>query len=108
MNTILILLSVAGLVAVLIRAVRAGMRLLSRGVDGFLAGEVAQQRALRGDLTGVADADRDRGAARAWRRRAAGELALWVALLAAPPLTPWPEGLYATYAVLWLLPRRRR
>jgi hypothetical protein len=108
MNSILLLLSVAGVVAVLARAVLAGVRLLFRGADSLLAGEVAAQRARRGDLTGVSDADRARREARVRRRGAVAELAVWIGLLAAPPLTPWPEGIYAAYALLWLFPRRRR
>jgi hypothetical protein len=105
---VLIFLAVFGVLAVLSRIARAGFRLLHRGVDAFIAREVTELRAQKGDLTGMADAAQQRGLARRRRLVAAGTLSFWVVLLVAPPLTPWPEVLYAMYSVLWFIPHELR
>jgi hypothetical protein len=105
MSTALTLLGVAGVAAVLLRLVRALFLALRGGVDAFLARDVADTRAQRGDITGL---DEAHGAARDARRRrlaALGVASLWAGLLIVPVLTPWPRMLYATYSLLWLLPR---
>jgi hypothetical protein len=104
MRTAVILLAVLGVAAVLLRLVRAALWALRGGVDAFLAGDVAETRAQRGDLTGLADAEAEREVARRRRMIAAGSLFLWGGLLIVPPLTPWPAMLYASYSLLWLLP----
>jgi hypothetical protein len=108
MNTAIILLAVAGVIAVGLRLVRALFATLRGGVDAFLAHDVADTRAQRGDLTGVDDA---RAAARVARKRrllALGTASMWIGLLLVPVLTPWPTLLYAGYSLLWLIPRRPR
>jgi hypothetical protein len=106
MDLLYTLLAVAGVAAVVIRAIGAAFRALRGGVDAFLARDVADNRAQRGDLTGLADAAEYRSAARQRRMVALGAVAFWAGLLFVPPLTPWPRFLYAVYALLWLVPRR--
>ena len=108
MRWLIILLAVLGALAVVRRMLRPILRLLHGGVDGFLAREVAQLRAQRGDLTGMADAERLRSLARRRKLFAAAGLSFWVLLLVTPPLTPWPAALYAVYSILWLVPHARR
>lgn len=104
MRILILLLAVAGGLAVFSRVVRALLRLLHRGIDAFVAREVADLRAQKGDLTGLADASRQRADARRRKVLAVAALSFWVVLLVAPPLTPWPALLYALYSVLWLIP----
>jgi hypothetical protein len=106
MDMAISLLAVAGIAAVLLRALAALLRGLRGGVDAFLARDLADVRAQRGDLTGVADAGELRAAARRERVYALAAAAMWVGLLALPPLTPWPRFLYVIYSLLWLVPRR--
>ena len=108
MRWLVLILAIMGALAVLIRIARALLRLLHRGVDAFLAQEVARVRAQRGDITGMSDAERMRSLARRRRLLAVAGLSFWVVLLVAPPLTPWPAALYALYSVLWFVPHERR
>jgi hypothetical protein len=106
MNIVIALLAAAGIAAVVLRALSALFRALRGGVDSFLARDLAEVRARRGDLTGVSDAAEQRRAAHRYRMFALLSAAVWIGLLAVPPLTPWPAFLYAVYALLWLVPRR--
>jgi hypothetical protein len=106
MNALAWLLAALGIAAIIVRAVGAAFRALRGGVEGFLARDLADVRAQRGDLTGLADAAAVRAEARRRRLVALGALAFWIGLLLVPPLTPWPAFLYAIFALLWLVPRR--
>jgi type II secretory pathway component PulL len=108
MHSLLIILGIAGFLAVVRHALDALLRLLHGDVEAALAGGRASARAHHGDLTGVQEAQAERSVAWARRRVATALLVLWIALLLVPPLTPWPRALYAAYSLLWLLPRRRR
>lgn len=108
MNFLVSLLAVAGFLAVLVRAGRALFVALWRGVDAFLARDLEQARAQRGDLTGLEEARVVRAGARRRRVVALSLAGLWIALLVVPILTASPTAVYALYSVLWLLPRRRR
>ena len=107
MDVVVLILAVAGIAAVLRHILSASSMLLRRGLDAYLAGQIAGVRANRGDLTGLSDAEGARAEARRLRRRALFRMALLIALLAVPPLTPWPESMYASYTLLWFVPRRR-
>lgn len=99
----MLLLAVAGLAAVLVGTVRSALRLLGRGVEAYVAGQLADTRARRGDLTGMAEArDAVRRASRA-RLRGALVLAGWTAALVTPLLVPWTRSAYAACAALWIL-----
>jgi hypothetical protein len=108
MSTAIMLLAAAGVIAVVLRLLRALFASLRGGVDAFLASDVAETRAQRGDLTGLDDARVAAVIARRRRFVALGTASMWVGLLIVPTLTPWPSLLYATYSLLWLLPRRTR
>lgn len=108
MSVAILLLAIAGVIAVILRLLRALFATLRGGVDAFLARDVAGTRAQRGDLTGVDDAHETARAARRLRLLALGAASVWVGLLIVPVLTPWPKLLYAGYSLLWLIPRRPR
>jgi hypothetical protein len=108
MNTAVQLLAIAGFAAAALRAGSALFAALRSGADSFLARELAATRGQRGDLTGVADASALRAVARRRRMLALGVFSVWAGLLLVPTLTPWPVLLYASYSLLWLVPRRGR
>ncbi|MBX6363649.1 MAG: hypothetical protein IRZ00_07260 [Gemmatimonadetes bacterium] len=103
MSPLLTFLAVVGGAAVAWRALRALLRIARFAVDRVVAGETAEARAQRGDLTGMAEASEWKREAGRLRRRAFATFAFWVVLLLAPPLTPWGALLYAAYAPLWLV-----
>jgi hypothetical protein len=106
MRMVVLLLAVAGFAAVALRAASALLDVLRGGAESFLAGDLAGIRARRGDLSGLQEATELRKVARQRRMVALGAFAMWAVLLMVPPLTPWPELLYAAYSLLWLAPRR--
>lgn len=108
MNTAIMLLAVAGVIAVMLRLLRALFASLRGGVEAFVARDVAETRAQRGDLTGLDDARAAAAIARRRRFLALGTASMWIGLLVVPILTPWPSLLYAAYSLLWLLPRTTR
>ncbi|MGH7464514.1 MAG: hypothetical protein ACREK1_05010 [Longimicrobiales bacterium] len=105
MSTAIMLLAAAGVIAVMLRLLRALFATLRGGVAAFLARDVADTRAQRGDLTGHSEARAAVQLARRRRLLALGASSIWVGLLVFPMLTPWPRLLYASYSLLWLLPR---
>jgi len=102
----LLVLAVLGFLAVARQAGRAALRLLTRGVEVYLATEVGQTHARRGDITAWKTAEVTRRSARRGRFGALAVFTLCVGMLAAPPFTPWTAALYAAYSPLWLLNRR--
>jgi hypothetical protein len=107
MTVLLNVLAALGILAVVLAGFRAVLRMLHGGVEAFVASEVASVRAGRGDLTGMSQAEERRATLRRTRRLYALQVLAWFVLLLAPLFTPWTRELYAGYAVLWLIPRRR-
>ncbi len=104
------LLTILGFVAVVWRVGRAAAHALGRTAERVTAGNAADTRARRGDLTGMAEADAWHRHAGRLRRWALWTCAFWLVLLVVPAYTAWTGPLYAAYALLWLLnvlPRRR-
>lgn len=102
------LLAVAGGAAAVWHLVRAALRWLGVGVSGVWADEMARTHARHGDLTSLDEQRQEHARARRRARRAALEVAGWLALLVIPPLTSWPRAIYAGYALLWVPPAVRR
>ncbi len=107
MDSLVLLLAIAGFLAVLRGLARAMLGLLVRGVEVVMAREATDIRARRGDITGLSAADEQRALARRHRRRSAAAVAFWAALIVVPVLTPWTRWLYAAWSPLWLLTARR-
>ncbi|MEO5509518.1 MAG: hypothetical protein ABIS27_02745 [Longimicrobiales bacterium] len=99
-------LAIIGVAAVLARAFRALFSLLRGGVDMFVANDLHDVRAQRGDLTGMEEATALRRSGRERRAVAAARISFWIGLLIAPGFTPWPAHLCASYVIFWLLPDR--
>ena len=103
MRTGLLLLGVVGWAAVVWRLAWAILRLLRHGAEGMFAGDVADRRADRGDITGMQEAAASRADLSRVRRRSAVIVLFWLVLLVAPTLTANADQLYALYSPLWLL-----
>lgn len=103
----MLVLAITGILAALGRIFRAGVRALFGMAESYMASQVRQTRAQRGDLSGIAEADSARAQGRRRRTLATLELVLWFAYLIGAQFTPWPRELYAGLNILWLLQRRR-
>lgn len=99
------MLAVLGVLAVIARAGRALFSLLHGGVDMFLARDLHDVRAQRGDLTGMEEAVSLRRTGRRRRALAGVKLLFYIGLIVVPAYTSWPMHLRAVYNILWLLPR---
>lgn len=107
MHWVLMVLAVAGVVAVGRRLFGSLLGLLGRVADVVWASEIARARARRGDLTGMREAQAETDAARHARNRALGAVMFWVLVLFAPAALPWTRVLYAGLALVWVMPKRR-
>jgi hypothetical protein len=106
MTILLILLAIPGVLAVLLRL---GVSLLHTGkhtMEWYVARQISSQRAGRGDLSGLAEADKIRAAAAREQRRHGLHALIWTLLLAFPLMIPGAVIVYPLYSILWLLPRR--
>ena len=110
MRFLLLILAIAGFLAVARQLTRAVFILLKRSVDSFVLGEVAGERARRGDLTGLVEARAARQARRRARIRSLLAVIMWATLLALPLTTRVTLQGFALYSILWVWPllRRRR
>ena len=107
MTYVLILLAIPGVLAVLLRL---GWALLATGkhaLEWFVARQITNQRAERGDLSGLTEARKVRDAAARQQRRFGLHAAVWLLLLALPLFIPGAVIVYPFYSVLWFLPGPR-
>ena len=107
MTILLILLAIPGVLAVLVRLGVALFGASRHTVEWFVARQISHQRAERGDLSGLAEAEKIRGEAARQQRRWALHALMWIILLAFPLLIPGAVIVYPFYSILWLLPRHR-
>ena len=110
MRFLFLILAIAGFLAVARQLTQAVFILLKRSVDSFVLGEVAGERARRGDVTGLVEARAAKQERRRARLRSLLAVILWATLLALPLTTRWTLQGFALYSILWLVPllRRRR
>jgi hypothetical protein len=104
MELVILILAASGFLALLGRVVMALLRLLRGSAESFLASDVAEVRARRGDLTGLQEAKQWRGVMRRDRLRSAFRLGFWLLLLAGAPAAGFAREVYTACSVLWLLP----
>ena len=102
------ILAVAGILAAAWHVVRAAFRLLWQEASGFWANELSRTHARRGDVTALEASKRQAAMVAVRRRRVLAEGIGWLALLVAPPLTPWTAWIYAGSSAFWALPYLRR
>jgi len=101
MQLLVVVLAVFGFMGAARLMGRALLRLMSRGVEAYLASEASRTHARRGDITSLEASDAIQTVARRARFRAGAVFAGSVALLAIPVFTPWTAILYACYLPLW-------
>lgn len=106
MTLVLILLAIPGVLAVLLRLFTALFGLTKHTIERYVAGQISDQHAERGDLTSLAAAEKVRGTATRMQLRHLIEALGWGTLLALPLLVPATVILYPFYAIVWLLPHR--
>lgn len=105
MEHILSVFATGGIAAVLWRLLRTALRALGLSADAFLAGELVEARANRGDLTGLAEARARADSVRRARVRALLGAGAWLAVAVVPALLlPHPAAFYAGCSILWFLP----
>lgn len=103
---LLVLLAAAGVAALVSRLLASLLRL------GLAAAEKTHNDGLvdaslrRGDLTALVERQAQVKTLRWSRARSALLVAVWTALLVAPPLAGWGREAYALSSLLWLLPGR--
>lgn len=102
----IVVLAVAGGVALVIRLLRSLARWALRSAEVVAASSSVETSARRGDLTGLADARKAERLARSAQRREGlmvGILFLSISI----PFAVNAFGFYALAAPLWFFPRRR-
>ena len=104
MTFILILLAIPGVLAVLLRLSLAVLAATRHTVERFVARQIADQRAQRGDISGVTEAARLRDAAARQQWRFIIQALVWATLLLFPLAFPAAVVIYPFYSLLWLLP----
>lgn len=107
MTILLILLAIPGVLAVLLRLGTDLLHTVKHTMEWYVARQISQQRAGRGDLSGLAEAEKLRAAASRKQRWYGFHALIWMLLLGFPLLIPGAVLVYPLYSLLWLLPRRR-
>ena len=105
MTLLFAVIAIPGIAAVLLRWSSAALVVARYSLERFVAGQIADSRAQRGDISGMSEADNIRRKSRAAQRRALGLLLLWSAALVVPIVLPGTFIIYILYGLLWLLPR---
>ena len=108
MTIILILLAIPGVLAVLLRLGAALLKTGRYSLERYVARQILDQRATRGDLSGMAEADQVRATAAGKQLRFLGETAMWAVLLGLPLMFPPAVVLYPLYSIFWFVPRGGR
>ena len=102
----LFLLAAAGVVALLMRNVRALLRLGLNAAEASAISGLAEVSERRGDLTGLMERRSMEAGLRSARRKNLATAAMYALLLIVPPLLGLGREVYAACSLLWLIPRR--
>lgn len=108
MTFLLILLAIPGAAAVAMRLFMSLLRAGRYSIERYVARQIVDQRATRGDLSGMAEADKVRGEAARQQMRFVGETLLWAGLLGLPLVFAPAILLYPLYSIFWFVPRGGR
>lgn len=103
MTLLLILLAIPGVLAVLLRLGTALLRAAKFSLERYVARQIVDQRAGRGDITGMAEAEQVRVVAARNQMRFVGETLMWAGLLAVPLIFPPAVVLYPFYSIFWFV-----
>lgn len=107
MTFLLAVIALPGIAAVLLRWSRAAFVTARHIIERFVAGQIADTRAKRGDISGMSEAEAIRQQSRAAAQRALWHLLFWSALLVFPLFLPIAWIVYVLYGLLWFVPARR-
>lgn len=108
MTLLLALIALPGIAAVLVRWFAAVFGMARHSVERYVAGQIADNRAQRGDISGMSEAESIRRRSGAEQMRLLLQVLGWTGLLVAPLLLPASLVFYALYGLLWLVPRPTR
>lgn len=103
METLVLLLAIAGVGGILRAVFRTLLRLGLGAAEETAASSLAEASARRGDLTGLAERREAAKLARRHRRRDLFLSAIWLAWLVVPPFAGLAPFAYAFAAPLWLV-----
>lgn len=106
LSFLLFLLAAAGVAALATRLLGALFRFGLSAAEKSHNDDLVDASLRRGDLTALAERQAQVRTLRRSRTRFVLLLALWVVLLAVPPLVGWGREVYALSALLWLAPGR--
>jgi hypothetical protein len=107
MTFLLALIAIAGIAAVVLRWSSAMFVTARHSIEWFVAGQIAQSRAQRGDISGMSEAAGVRARYRKDLLRSLARLGLWSAALLVLLLPGLWILIAACYNVFWFLPRQR-
>ena len=107
MSLLLVLLAIPGIAAVVLRWSMAVFVTARYSIERFVARQISDTRAARGDISGMTEAETFRRNSRAKQVRGVLEVLLWTGALVAPLILPGTFLIYALYGLLWFLPPRR-
>jgi predicted metal-binding membrane protein len=106
MTFILAVIALPGIAAVLLRWSRAVFVTARYSIERFVAGQIADTRAQRGDISGMSEAEVIRRNSRAAAVRALLQLILWSVALIVPFFLPGTLLIFVLYGLLWFVPSR--
>ena len=107
MTFFLVLIALPGIAAVLLRWSRALFVTARHSIERFVAAQIANTRAQRGDISGMAEAEKIRHNSQQEAVRSLLNVLLWSALLIGPLFIPGTFLIYALCGLLWLVPRTK-
>jgi hypothetical protein len=103
----LVLIAIPGIAAVLLRWSTAVFLTARHSIELFVARQISDTRAARGDISGMSEAETYRENSRAQQLRGVIQVLFWSAALLLPLIMPGTFLIYALYGLLWLAPARR-
>lgn len=104
MTFVLILLAIPGVLAVLLRLGKALLQAGRYSIERYVAAQIVAQRAGRGDLSGMEEAETARAAAARNQMRYGAQTLVWAALLVLPAVFPPAVFVLPLYAIFWFVP----
>src|SRR5512141_951272 len=107
MTFLLAVIALPGIAAVLLRWSRAVFVTARHTIERFIAGQIADTRAQRGDISGMSEAESIRQQSRSAAVRSLVEVLGWSAALVLPVFLPGTILIYMLYGLLWFAPTQR-
>ncbi|HUP88385.1 MAG TPA: hypothetical protein VM100_03505 [Longimicrobiales bacterium] len=105
MTLLLALIALPGIAAILLRWSAAVFKAARYSAERFVASQIADQRAQRGDISGMTEAENIRRRSRNEQLAGVGRVLFWTAAIAVPIFLPGTFVIYALFGFLWFLPK---